>query len=175
MGRLSTLFGIVGLLLAAVGLYGVLSYAVSRRTGEIGIRKALGAPEQALVLMIIRETGWLLTIGFGAGLALTVATIRLISSRLYGLAPTDPATLVSAILLLAAVALLAAGVPAYRASRIDTACSPALRVAICPYPHYLVGRSVNPNLSGSQKASGNRFGCLRVVVEPRCTRDHGQS
>jgi predicted permease len=119
LGRLSTVFGIVGLLLAAIGLYGVLSYAVGRRTGEIGIRKALGAPEQVVILMILRETGWLLAIGFGAGLALTVAAVRLISNRLYGLAPTDPAALVSAIVLLAIVALLAAGVPAYRASRID--------------------------------------------------------
>ncbi len=119
LGRLSTVFGIVGLLLAAIGLYGVLSYSVERRTGEIGIRKALGAPEQVVILMIMRETGWLLAIGLGAGLALTLATIRLISSRLYGLAPTDPAALVSAIVLLAVVALVAAWVPAYRASRID--------------------------------------------------------
>ena len=119
LGRLSTAFGVVGLLLAAIGLYGVLSYAVGRRTGEIGIRKALGAPEQAVIFMIMRETGWLLAIGFVAGLALTFPTIRLISSRLYGLAPTDPSRSVSAIVLLAVVALLAAWLPAYRASRID--------------------------------------------------------
>src|SRR5947208_2377078 len=70
LGRLSAVFGIVGLLLAAIGLYGVLSYSVGRRTGEIGIRKALGAPEQKVILMIMRETGWLLAIGFGGGLAL---------------------------------------------------------------------------------------------------------
>jgi ABC-type antimicrobial peptide transport system permease subunit len=69
--------------------------------------------------MMIRETSWLLTIGFGAGLALTAATIRLIRSRLYGLAATDPAVLASAIVLLTVVALLAAWVPAYRASHID--------------------------------------------------------
>lgn len=119
LGRLSTVFGMAGLLLAAIGLYGVLSYAVGRRTGEIGIRKALGAREQVVILMIMRETGLLLAIGFGAGLALTLATTRLISSRLYGLAPTDPVALASAIILLATVAFLAAWVPAYRASRID--------------------------------------------------------
>lgn len=119
LGRLSTVFGIAGLLLAAIGLYGVLSYAVSRRTGEIGIRKALGACEQGVILMIMRETGWLLAIGFGIGAALTIAAMRLISSRLYGLAPTDPLALVSAVVLLGAVALLAAWLPAYRASRID--------------------------------------------------------
>ena len=119
LGRLSTVFGIVGLLLAAIGLYGVLSYSVGRRTGEIGIRKALGAPEQKVILMIMRETGWLLAIGFGGGLALTVVAIRLISNRLYGLAPTDPTALVSAMILLALLALLAAWAPAYRASRID--------------------------------------------------------
>ena len=119
LGRLSAVFGVVGLLLAAIGLYGVLSYAVGRRTGEIGIRKALGAPEQIVIFMIMRETGWLLAIGFVAGLALTFPTIRLISSRLYGLAPTDPAALVFAVVLLAMVALLAAWLPAHRASRID--------------------------------------------------------
>jgi ABC-type antimicrobial peptide transport system permease subunit len=119
LGRLSTVFGIVGLLLAAIGLYGVLSYAVGRRTGEIGIRKALGARERRLVLMILRETSWLLVIGFGAGLLLTLATVRLINSRLYGLAPTDPVAPISAMLLLAFVAFVAAWLPAHRASRID--------------------------------------------------------
>jgi predicted permease len=119
LGRLTTGFGTVGLLLAAIGLYGVLSYAVGRRTGEIGIRKALGAPEQAVIAMIMRETGWLVAIGFGAGLILTIATVRLISSRLYGLAPTDPVALVSAIVVLAVVAFGAAWLPSYRAARID--------------------------------------------------------
>lgn len=119
LGRLSTVFGVAGLLLAAIGLYGVLTYAVGRRTGEIGIRKSLGAREQEVVLMILRETGLLLAIGFGLGAALTVAAIRLISNRLYGLAPTDPLALASAIVLLTAVALAAAWLPAYRASRID--------------------------------------------------------
>jgi predicted permease len=119
LGRLSTVFGIVGLLLAAIGLYGVLSYAVGRRTGEIGIRKALGAPEQAVIWMILRETTGLVLIGFAIGLALTAAGTRLINSRLYGLASTDPTAISSAILVLAAVALLASWIPAYRASRVD--------------------------------------------------------
>jgi predicted permease len=119
LGRLSTVFGIVGLLLAAIGLYGAISYAAGRRTSEIGLRKALGAPEQGLVLMIMRETGWLFAIGLGAGLGLTLGTIRVLSSRLYGLAPTDPVTLASAIVLLAFVAFVAAWLPAYRISRVD--------------------------------------------------------
>ncbi len=119
LGRLSTVFGIVGLVLAAIGLYGVLSYAVARRTGEMAIRKALGAPEGAVILMILRETGWLLAIGFGAGSALSVAAIQVLHSRLYGLSSTDPVALISAVGLLAIVALLAALLPALRASRVD--------------------------------------------------------
>lgn len=119
LGRLSAVFGIVGLVLAAIGLYGVLSYSVARRTGEMGIRKALGAPERTVILMILRETGWLLTIGFGAGSALTVATINVLNSRLYGLSPVDPLALTSAVTLLAVVALLAALLPALRASQVD--------------------------------------------------------
>ena len=75
LGRLSTAFAVVGLILAAIGLYGVLSYSVVRRTGEMGIRKALGAPERAVILMLLRETGLLLAIGFGVGSALTVVAI----------------------------------------------------------------------------------------------------
>ena len=119
LGRLSTAFGVVGLILAAIGLYGVLSYSVARRTGEMGIRKALGAPERAVILMVLRETGWLLTTGFGVGSALTVVAIRVLNSRLYGLSRTDPLALISAAALLAVVALLAALMPALRASRVD--------------------------------------------------------
>ena len=119
LARLSIAFGIVAALLAAMGLYGVLSYGVARRTSEIGIRKALGAQQGALMTMIVRETGWLLLVGVVAGAALSVATIRLIASRLYGLSANDPATLIVATAALALVALVATVMPAYRASRVD--------------------------------------------------------
>jgi predicted permease len=119
LAQLSLAFGIVAMLLAAIGLYGVLSYGVARRTNEIGIRKALGAPHGALIAMILRETWWLLLVGLVAGTAASAGSIRLITSRLYGLSPNDPVTFASAIAGLAMVGTLAAWMPAYRASRID--------------------------------------------------------
>jgi predicted permease len=119
LAQLSIAFGVVAVLLAAIGLYGVLSYGVARRTNEIGIRKALGAQQHALIGMILRETGWLFAIGLIAGSAVSVAAIRLISSRLYGLSPADPLTFASAVAGLGIVATLATWLPAYRASRVD--------------------------------------------------------
>jgi len=119
LARLSTAFGVVGLFLAAIGLYGVVSYGVARRTNEIGIRKALGAPHSAVMAMILRETGLLLAVGLVSGLALCAAGMRFITSRLYGLAPTDPVALGVAITVLTGVALIAGWLPAYRASRVD--------------------------------------------------------
>ena len=97
LAQLSIAFGVVAVLLAAIGLYGVLSYGVARRTNEIGIRKALGAQQRTLIGMIMRETGWLLVVGLFVGGAVSVATIRLITSRLYGLSPDDPATFATAV------------------------------------------------------------------------------
>jgi hypothetical protein len=119
LGRLSVVFGLVALLLAAIGLYGILSYGVARRTNEIGIRKALGAQHGTLIAMVMRETGWLLAIGLIAGSALAAASIRLITSRLFGIAPTDPVVFGTAIAILGIVAALATWLPAYRASRVD--------------------------------------------------------
>jgi predicted permease len=119
LAQLSLAFGVVAMLLAAIGLYGVLSYGVTRRTNEIGIRKALGAPHGALIAMILRETGWLLLVGLAVGTAASAGSIRLITSRLYGLSPNDPVAFASAIAGLAMVGTLAAWMPAYRASRID--------------------------------------------------------
>jgi predicted permease len=119
LARLSTAFGIVALLLAAIGLYGVLSYGVARRTNEIGIRKALGAPHTTVMVMILRETGLLLLAGLVGGMFLAAAGTQLIATRLYGLAPTDPVAIGVAVAILAVVALLAAWVPAHRASRVD--------------------------------------------------------
>jgi ABC-type antimicrobial peptide transport system permease subunit len=119
LARLSIAFGIVAALLVAIGLYGVLSYGVARRTNEIGIRKALGARPAMLIGMILRETGWLLVGGLVAGAAVSAASMRLIQSRLYGLSAADPVTIAAAVAGLALLAALAAWLPAHRASRVD--------------------------------------------------------
>ncbi len=119
VARLSLAFGVLALLLAAVGLYGVMSYGVARRTSEIGIRKALGANEGKVILMILRESSWLLLGGTAAGALCAFGSLRWIESRLYGLKANDPATFAIAALVLAAVALAAAWLPARRASRVD--------------------------------------------------------
>jgi predicted permease len=119
LAQLSIVFGIVAVLLAAIGLYGVLSHGVTRRTNEIGIRKALGAQQGTLIAMILRETGLLLLVGVVAGAGVSFAAVRLITSRLYGLSANDPATMTSAVAALMVVAALATWLPAYRASRVD--------------------------------------------------------
>jgi putative ABC transport system permease protein len=119
LARLSIAFGAVALMLAAIGLYGVLSYGVTRRTNEIGIRKALGAQHGTVIAMILRETGLLLALGLIAGSALAAAALRLIASRLYGLEATDPIAFGMGIVLLSIIAGVAAWLPAWRASRVD--------------------------------------------------------
>jgi predicted permease len=119
LAQLSIVFGVVAVLLAAIGLYGVLSHGVTRRTNEIGIRKALGAQQSTLIAMILRETGGLLLVGVIAGAGVSIAAVRLITSRLYGLSASDPTTMMSAVAGLIAVAALATWLPAYRASRVD--------------------------------------------------------
>jgi ABC-type antimicrobial peptide transport system permease subunit len=110
---------VVALLLAAIGLYGVLSYGVARRTSEIGIRKALGAGEGRVISMILRESSWLLLAGLAAGGLLAFGSVRWIESRLFGLTPSDPIAFGAAVALLALVALAAAWIPARRAARVD--------------------------------------------------------
>ena len=117
--QLAVVFGCVALALAAIGLYGVLSYGVARRTGEIAIRIALGARPGRVISMILRETIGLVVAGLAMGGCLAYAASRLIDSRLYGVAPQDPPTLALATGLLLLVALSAAYVPALRASRLD--------------------------------------------------------
>jgi predicted permease len=119
LAQLSIVFGVVAALLAAIGLYGILSHGVTRRTNEIGIRKALGAQQRTLIAMVLRETGGLLLVGMMAGAGVSIAGVRLITSRLYGLSPSDPATMTSALVGLLVVAALATWLPAYRASRVD--------------------------------------------------------
>jgi predicted permease len=117
--QVASFFSLFALLLACIGLYGVMSYAVTKRTNEIGIRMALGAQAHEVRWMVMREVLMLVVLGAGIGLALALATTRLVSSLLFGLTSTDPLTLALATLLLLAVAALAGYLPARRASRVD--------------------------------------------------------
>jgi predicted permease len=117
--RLSGLFGVLALALASVGLYGLMSYAVLRRTAEIGLRMALGALPWHVLRMILRESLTLVCLGVAAGIAGACAASRVIAAMLFGLSPTDPVTYGASALILAAIALLASLLPARRASRVD--------------------------------------------------------
>jgi ABC-type antimicrobial peptide transport system permease subunit len=117
--QLAVVFGCVALTLAAIGLYGVLTYGIARRTGEIAIRIALGAQSGRVIWMILGETIGLVGVGLALGAGMAYAGSRLINSRLYGVAPQDPLTLASATGLFLLVAFTAAYVPAARASRVD--------------------------------------------------------
>ena len=119
MAALSAAFGALAGLLAAVGLYGVLSYTVTRRSNEIGIRLAMGASRLSVLRMVIVEAGWLVGIGLIVGTALGLGAARAASSLLFGLQPTDPITIGAAALLLAAIGCAASFLPARRASLVD--------------------------------------------------------
>jgi predicted permease len=119
IAKLSSFFGLLALVLACIGLFGIMSYAVARRTNEIGIRMALGAARGDVLWLVMREGLVPVLIGIGIGLAAAVASVRFVSSLLFGLEPTDPSTILLATLLLVGVAALAAYIPARRASRID--------------------------------------------------------
>jgi putative ABC transport system permease protein len=119
LATLSSFFGGLALLLAAIGLYGVLSYNVARRRNEIGVRMALGAAQARVLRMVLGEAGWLAGIGLGLGIAGTLAATQLVSAFLYGVRPDDPPTLGSAAAVLGAIAALAAYLPARRAAMVD--------------------------------------------------------
>jgi putative ABC transport system permease protein len=119
MATLSGFFGFLAVLLATVGLYGVISYTVARRTNEIGIRVALGAQRGDVIGMIMGEAGILLVLGVMVGGALALVAARAATSLLYGLKPHDPLTLALAVLVLAVVAAAASFLPAHRAARLD--------------------------------------------------------
>jgi putative ABC transport system permease protein len=119
MAKLSGFFGVLAVLLAVIGLYGVISYMVARRRNEIGIRMSLGADRGAIIALVLRESFWLLTIGLTLGIALSLAASRAAASLLFGLKPHDAATLIMATVTLATIALAASYIPALRASRLD--------------------------------------------------------
>jgi putative ABC transport system permease protein len=119
MAMLSGFFGLLALLLACVGLYGIMSFAVASRTREIGIRMALGAERRDVVWLILREALLLVLVGVAVGLPSALAAARLVSSLLFGLTPADPVSMSLAALLMLAVGAAASYIPARRALRVD--------------------------------------------------------
>jgi ABC-type antimicrobial peptide transport system permease subunit len=119
VAALSSLFGALALLLSMVGLYGVTSYSVARRRGEIGLRMALGASAGSVLWLVLRDVAVLLAIGTALGVLGALAAGRLLTSLLYGVEPNDPALMFAAAAILATATMLAACLPARRAARLD--------------------------------------------------------
>ncbi len=119
IAQLVSFFGLLGLLLSCVGLYGIMAHAVVRRTNEIGIRMALGAERLNIIWMVLKESLLLVVVGLAIGLPASWAAARLISNQLFDLSPSDPLTLITAVTLLTIVAALAGYLPARRAARVD--------------------------------------------------------
>jgi ABC-type antimicrobial peptide transport system permease subunit len=119
VARLGSFFGLLALLLACVGLYGVMSYGVARRTNEIGIRMALGARGRSVLWLVLREALTLVVVGLIVGVVASLLVTKTAATLLYELKPNDPLTIALATLLLAIVAVLAGYLPARRASRVD--------------------------------------------------------
>jgi putative ABC transport system permease protein len=119
MSSLIAVFGMLALALSIVGVYGVMAYAVTQRTREISIRMALGARPRTIVTMVLSRTMRLVVIGLGAGITGAVVFARALSGFLFGLQPFDPTTFVLSSVLLAAAALAAGAIPAFRATRIE--------------------------------------------------------
>jgi len=110
---------VLAVLLAAIGLYGVISYTIGQRTNEIGMRMALGAQRSGVIGMILREVAVLIAIGVAVGAGLTLAGSKAASSLLFGLKAHDPLTLLFAVVILGAIAFVASFIPARRATRVD--------------------------------------------------------
>ena len=119
VAQLSAFFGLLAVFLSCIGIYGVMSYVVTRRTNEIGIRMALGAGRSNMLWMVLREILILVSIGVVIGVPVTLACDRLVSNMLFGLRPTDPVTLASATVIFLIVATIAGYLPARRASLVD--------------------------------------------------------
>jgi predicted permease len=119
IARLSSAFGLLGLALAALGLFGVISHGVAQRTREIGVRMALGADSGRVRWDVMREGLWLVGIGVALGLVVSLVALRAVDGLLYGVRPTDPMTAAVCVLILLSVAAVAAFLPARRASQTD--------------------------------------------------------
>ena len=119
LSRLSSFFGVLALVLACIGLYGLLAYEVARRTREIGIRMALGAQQRDLLRLVVGQGILLAVIGSAIGIAAALGVTRFISSMLFGVRANDPLTIIAVAILLGLVALLACYIPAKRATRVD--------------------------------------------------------
>jgi putative ABC transport system permease protein len=117
--RLLAAFAVLAVVLATIGVYGVMSYAVARRTQEMGIRMALGAGTKQVVSMVLRQGMRTVAIALALGLGAAFAATRLLETQLYGVTATDPLTFVAVPVALGAIALLACYLPARRASRVD--------------------------------------------------------
>jgi putative ABC transport system permease protein len=117
--QLSGTMGVLGLILAVVGVYSVVSYAAAQRTHEIGIRMALGAAPGDILRMVLRQSLGVVLIGVGAGLTVAFAVTRVIADLLVGISPSDPVTFVAMMLLLSGVALFACWIPARRATQVS--------------------------------------------------------
>jgi ABC-type antimicrobial peptide transport system permease subunit len=112
-------FGAIAVILAAVGIYGVMAFAVTRRTSEIGIRMALGARRGEVQWLVLRQSLAMALLGILAGVPASLALSKLVKTLLYGVKPSDPASIAGAVVVMSVVAALAAWIPARRASRID--------------------------------------------------------
>ncbi len=119
ISQLSSLFSMLALSLACIGLYGIMTYNVVRRTNEIGIRMALGAQNQRVLWMVLKESVVLLGIGVALGVPATLMATRLVRSQLFGVTSSDPVTLAAAVFIIACVTLMAAYIPARRAAKVD--------------------------------------------------------
>ena len=119
IATVSTFFGLLAMLIACLGLYGTIAYGVARRTGEIGLRMALGAQTSDVLRLVVGQGMILTLLGVGLGIIGALGITRFLSSLLYGVKPTDPATIFSGSLILIAVALLACYIPARRATKVD--------------------------------------------------------
>jgi ABC-type antimicrobial peptide transport system permease subunit len=117
--RLLAAFGALATALALLGIYGVMAYSVSQRTREIGIRMAIGARQADVARMVLRSGLVLTTVGVVVGIAAALGLTQLLQSQLFGVRPSDPATIVSVVVLMTVVATAAAYLPARRAARVD--------------------------------------------------------